>query len=143
MKNDQFTNEVLDIIGHVVKWNKDRNLDKNAYNHFLQQSFIVEELLEPSLTRKKDISKEDIRNISKQICLDYLVVDKPDIKEIADSWGDIIIFAIGALYSLCVNYDLDIKTILAKILIANDLKGKELTLEGKIKKNKNFKEPEL
>lgn len=143
MKNDQFTNEVLDIIGHVVKWNKDRNLDKNAYNHFLQQSFIIEELLEPSLTRKKDISKEDIRNISKQICLDYLVVDKPDIKEIADSWGDIIIFAIGALYSLCVNYDLDIKTILAKILIANDLKGKELTSEGKIKKNKNFKEPEL
>ena len=111
--------------------------------------FIMEEMLEGlgfnQLFPTKIEFRDYIRKSITQIIDDTVSQEKnvPVSAEQADAFGDIIVFAIGALMKICIkNPELGTpEELLERIMIANDAKGNKVDADGKIIKDKEFVEP--
>ena len=126
-----------DVIFEVVRWNIDRNL--NNFNAEKEIGFIVEELLETTKFYQNPENKQDKKDAVKYFV--NKLIDFEDLGEehdIADAFGDIVVFAIGAIFKLGYNPH----EVLRRITIANRQKGKTL-VDGKIVKDETFVEPKL
>ncbi len=136
----------MNVIQRIVKWNKERNLTN--YDQIREGSFIMEELLEyfgtDKQSYKEGISKEGIRKACREECQDLIEYGIPTTtEEQADALGDIIFFAVGALYKLNLNHGTPLpEEVLKRIIDANETKGSETNAEGKIIKDSTFIEPD-
>lgn len=143
-------------IDDIISWNKNRGLDTQEYSSSREFGFILEELLEgigvKDALYSQGYTKEHFRNIVK-LELDFFRhkytvsngIPVVDIKEQADAFGDLIVFAVGALLKICnANPELGSPSeILEKIMVANHQKGNKTDADGKITKDENFIEPKL
>jgi hypothetical protein len=137
------------IVNRVINWNKERGLDKQDYNMNREFGFIMEEMLEGLGFNQLFSSKTDFRDYIRksitQIIDDTISQEKniPVSSEQADAFGDIIVFAIGALMKIC-NQNPELGSpdeLLERIMLANDAKGNKVDADGKIIKEKTFVEP--
>ena len=162
--------EKFDVIQSVIDWNMERGLDKQGFNNDREFGFILEEMWEgmgvkdamneaSQLTSKwndpdKVLSKDELKtkfrnhvkshisiwNTMVRAAKEEIVIPPADV---ADAFGDIIVFSIGALTKICNEYP-DLGTphsILETICKANDAKGKATDGDGKIIKDSTFIEP--
>jgi predicted HAD superfamily Cof-like phosphohydrolase len=83
----------MNIFNNIVNWNEERGLIAKGFNHENEASFIVEELLES--TGKYD--SVSARDKSKIIAGDITKDIDTDAEGIVDAFGDIIVFAVGAI----------------------------------------------
>jgi len=83
----------MNAFENIVKWNEDRGLIANGFNHEKEASFIIEELLESTGKYDSVTARERAGKYAKEIIGD---VEAPE-EEIADAWADIIVFAVGSL----------------------------------------------
>jgi len=125
----------MDGITGIIKFQKDRNLDKQEYNEVNEQINILEEVLEaggfdiPKENRKKLINyfntfAELLKTENISINTNNLEVD-----DIVDAYGDIIVFAVGAIMKLRYDPKLVLKEISKEI---NSRKGR--IINGKFEK---------
>ena len=149
-------NQDYNPIDDIISWNKERGLDTQEYNSLREFGFILEELLEgigvKDALYSQNYTKEQFRELVK-LELDFFRhkytvsngIPVADIKEQADAFGDLIVFAVGALLKICnANPELGSPSeILEKIMVANHRKGDKLDADGKIIKDITFIEPEL
>ena len=91
----------MTILKKIVEWNNERGLIEKGFNHSKEVSFIIEELLES--TGKYD--SLSAREKSELISKDIVVNGDVDKEKIIDAFGDIIVFATGAIAK--VGYDPD------------------------------------
>lgn len=130
----------MNVIESVVNFNKSRNLTN--FDKELEGSFILEELLE-LYGQPINLSKEEFREVCKRKIKNITKRGKdiPPI-DMADAFGDIIVFAIGALHKLQQTHNTPSpQEVLTKICEANDRKSSNTTAEGKIIKGSEFKDP--
>lgn len=139
----------MNIVERVINWNKERGLDKQDYNMNREFGYIMEEMLEGlgfnQLFSSKIEFRGYIKNSIEHIVDDVVREEKPIpvSAEQADAFGDIIVFAIGALMKIC-NQNPDLGSpdeLLERIMLANDTKGNKVDADGKIIKDKTFIEP--
>lgn len=139
----------MNVVERVINWNKERGLDKQDYNMNREFGFIMEEMLEGlgfnQLFPSKIEFRDYIRKSITQIIDDTISQEKniPVSAEQADAFGDIIVFAIGALMKIC-NQNPELgnpEILLERIMLANDTKGNKVDADGKIIKDKTFIEP--
>ena len=139
----------MNIVERVIQWNIERGLDKQDYNMNREFGFIMEEMLEGlgfnQLFPSKIEFRDYIRKSIIQIIDDTISQEKnvPVSADQADAFGDIIVFAIGALMKIC-NKNPELGTpdeLLERIMLANDNKGNKVDADGKIIKDKTFVEP--
>ncbi len=139
----------MNIVERVINWNIERNLDKQDYNFKREFGFIMEEMLEGLGFNQLFPSKIEFRanvNQNIELIIDSVIDQEKNIpvsSEQADAFGDIIVFAIGALMKICIkNPELGTpEELLERIMIANDAKGNKVDADGKIIKDKTFVEP--
>lgn len=139
----------MNIVNRVINWNKERGLDEQDYNMNREFGFIMEEMLEGlgfnQLFSSKIEFRGYIKNSIEHIVDDVVLEEKPIpvSAEQADAFGDIIVFAIGALMKICIkNPELGSPDeLLERIMLANDAKGNKVDADGKIIKDKTFIEP--
>jgi len=95
----------------IIKFQKDRELDKNQYSWITEATNILEEILEAN---SYDVSKEKREIMSAEFQIFIYMLQRKDIlvvesepenndkkkDEIVDAYGDIIVFAIGAIMKL-------------------------------------------
>ena len=125
------------VIDKVIKWNKDRNLDKKEFNLIQEVSYLYSEILELSGLEIKDHDKVAYDYINK-----LFINNKNNNltnEDIADGFGDIIIFSIGALLKL----GFDPNKVIDIINQANEKKSSATNQIGKIVKSSNFIKPDL
>lgn len=96
-------------IGEIVRFQTDRNLDKNEYDSVNEHGNIVEELLESiGLDVPKD-NRPRLKDRWNEFCADVMVegiakdvtafADLPKSEQV-DAYADICVFAIGAMLKL-------------------------------------------
>jgi hypothetical protein len=121
----------------IIKFQKDRELYKNQYSWITEATSIVEELLEAD---GRDVSKEERENLSeliyrfKNIGLREGVIspgsEEPTDYDIIDAYGDIIVFAIGAIMKLGYDPKLVLKEV-GKEINSRKADPKEPVKDGK------------
>lgn len=161
----------FDVIQSVMNWNVERNLHTQGFNSSREFGFILEEMWEGlgvknalfemsqniahsqsngEIVLTNDELKKKFRDFVKSYMKTFqIMIDSADEDivippaDVADAFGDIIVFSIGALTKICNDYP-DLGTphsILETICKANDAKGKATDGDGKIVKNSDFVEP--
>ena len=67
------------------------------------------------------------------------------IEQNLDAFGDIIVFATGAMAKIINTYNLNLTVdeVINKIMDANDKKGSKVDAAGKVIKSDDFKQPDL
>jgi len=83
----------MSILKKIVDWNNERGLIKKGFNHEIEMSFIVEELLESTGKFNSEDAREEALKIAKVINED----SKAEPEHIIDAFADIIVFATGAI----------------------------------------------
>lgn len=124
------------VIDKIVLWNKKRGLDKRGFDLQNEVSYLYSEILE--LTGNKCPNHD-------QVAFEYikdLVSQRTQIlteDEIADGFGDIIVYCIGALFKL----GYEPTKVLEIINDANEAKSNNVNELGKITKSVHFQKPNL
>lgn len=83
----------MNAFENIVKWNEERGLIKNGFNHEKEASFIIEELLESTGGYDSVSARERAATYAKEIVGDSAPTDE----EVVDAFADIIVFATGAI----------------------------------------------
>ena len=82
------------MIEKVIKWQKDRNLDKMPYKHYDEIKNIIEEVCETyELTREE---ANDVVDDIEALSGEFIVDDNDKV----DAYFDICVYAIGAIMKL-------------------------------------------
>ncbi len=122
-------------INRIVKWNQERGLDQKPFDLVQEVAFVYSEILELTGNRVPNHDQYAYDFISK--------IQNPELslsqEDIADGFGDIIVFSIGALHKL--GYDPE--QVLNLIMDANEKKGTYINHLGKIEKTQEFVAPDL
>lgn len=140
----------MNITQRVIQWNTERGLHMQPYSVNREFGFILEELLEGLGFNQLFATKQDFRshvNANITNIINTVISNERNIPlsaEQADAFGDIIVFAIGALLKICTkNPELGSpEEVLERIMLANDAKGNKVDADGKIVKDVNFVEPQ-
>ncbi len=123
------------VIKRVIDWNKKRGLDQKPFDLVQEVAYVYSEVLE--LVGQNSPDHDQIAyDYIKQIRNQDVILDK---SVIADGFGDIIVFSLGAIYKL----GYDPQEILNLIMDANDKKGTQFNHLGKIVKSSDFVAPDL
>jgi len=130
----------MNAVKEIIKFQKTRELDKMTFNMANEATNIMEEILEamgynvPSVKRI-DLLNEVIRTLDLLITSDIVETSLPFSKENMDyeridAFGDIIVFAIGAIEKLGYNAEKVLKQ------ISKEINSREGTIiDGKFEKN--------
>lgn len=148
----------MTTLQRIVKWNKDRGLLDKGFSEQREAAYIFEETLELLGYRGK------VKEYSRMIAREYLdndlirftegedyhttldITRTPNtVEQNLDAFGDIIVFATGAMAKIINTYNLNLTVdeVLNKIMDANDKKGRKVDAEGKVIKSEDFKQPDL
>lgn len=132
----------MDIINRIHDWNTERSLHKVNFSLTRETSFIVEELLEAWGIREVVTNKEDVDRTIREITSRISDWAPTSPEDQADAFGDIVVFAIGALTKLHYAYNTPHPSVVLKtIMDHNDTKPVTVDNAGKIVKPSNFIEP--
>lgn len=131
---------------NIIKFNIDKGLSKQGINVKRGASFILEELME--MFEESLIPREAaLRMIENEKAFK---TPKEDMRIILDSYGDIIVFAIGEMFKTLIglgNSEEDatklISIIMRNITEANLKKCLEQDKEGKLMKGERFEAPKI
>lgn len=133
----------MGIVNRIHDWNTERSLHKTPFSLIRETSFIVEELLEASGIREIIANKDDVKRTIRDITDRIIDWAPTSPEEQADAFGDIVVFAIGALTKLHYTQNTPHPSIVLKtIMDHNDAKPITVDSEGKVIKPPNFQEPE-
>lgn len=91
--------EHMDILTKIVKWNEERGLIQQGFNHEKEASFIIEELLESTGNYTSDTAREKASHYAIQM----IEKTDPEAEIIVDAFADIIVFATGAIAKIGYN----------------------------------------
>ena len=91
------------ILARIVQWQRDRLILDHPFDHEKEITFIVEEVLESTGAYKSEEANQKAQEIVKRILAETKT--SPTREEMVDSFGDIIVFATGAIAKL--GYDPD------------------------------------
>lgn len=136
----------MDIFKEILEWNESRGLLNKGFDKNLEMGFILEELYEGYGINLTFDTKKEFRECVKQNIQEIEASSgggKITDSELADCFGDIIVFSIGALWKLHKNCD-NIPTpieVMRNIIEANKQKGNKVDSDGKIIKDDGFKPP--
>jgi len=83
----------MNAFENIVKWNEERGLIANGFNHEKETSFIIEELLESTGEYDSVTARERAGEYAKEIVGN----SSPTDEEVVDAFADIIVFATGAI----------------------------------------------
>lgn len=89
----------MNMFEKIVKWQEERGLDKDPFNHVKETSFILEELLESTGYFDSVTAREK----ALQYANDIVGETSPTPEQVVDAWADIIVFATGAIMKLGYN----------------------------------------
>lgn len=148
----------MTTLQRIVKWNEARGLLDKGYETQREAAYIFEETLE--LLGYKGKVKEYSRMLAKEYLDNDLIrftegddySKKLDItrtpntvEQNLDAFGDIIVFATGAMAKIINTYNLNLTVdeVINKIMDANDKKGSKVDAAGKVIKSDDFKQPDL
>ena len=100
------------MINRIVKWNKERLLDKQEFNLKTETTNILEELIEANY---KNAKSGKARQFANQL-VGFIITSEPsDEGEIVDAFADIVVFAIGSILKLKYNPELVMDEVLKEI----------------------------
>lgn len=85
------------MINRIVKWNKDRLLDKQEFDLRVETINIIEELIEINYTSLKS---DKARALANQIYGFINSSEQMDKDNVIDGLCDIVVYAIGSMYKL-------------------------------------------
>lgn len=148
----------MTTLQRIVKWNEARGLIDKGCDIQRESAYIFEETLE--LLGYKGKVKEYSRMIAKEYLdndmirftegEDYSkkldIIRTPNtVEQNLDAFGDIIVFATGAMAKLIAQHNLNttVDEVINKIMNANDKKGSKVDAAGKVIKSDDFKQPDL
>jgi predicted HAD superfamily Cof-like phosphohydrolase len=83
----------MNAFENIVKWNEERGLIENGFNHEKEASFIIEELLESTGGYDSMSARERAATYAKEIVGNSAPTDE----DVVDAFADIIVFATGAI----------------------------------------------
>ncbi len=86
-------------IRKIIEWRDARNLQSLGFDHTLQVSFIIEELLESTGRYTSSSARKKAFKMAKEITEG----SSPTDEQITDAFADIVVYAIGAVAA--VGYD--------------------------------------
>lgn len=124
------------VIDKIVLWNQKRGLDKRGFDLQKEVSYLYSEILE--LMGNNSLNHDQLAYEHAQKLFNQRNHNLTD-DEIADGFGDIIIYCVGALLKL--GYDPN--RVLEIINQANEAKSNNTNVLGKIVKPSNFQKPNL
>lgn len=102
----------MTALGKIVKWNEDRGLIEKGYDHKNEVSFIVEELIEAS----SPVESKKARKYALWFTVVLGWIPGVTTREQkVDAFGDIIVFAVGAIAKLGYNPDKVMKEVQKEI----------------------------
>lgn len=148
----------MTTLQRIVKWNEARGLLDKGYETQREAAYIFEETLELLGYRGK------VKEYSRMLTREYLGNDlirftegedneneldiyreSNSIEQNLDAFGDIIVFATGAMAKIISTYNLNLTVdeVINKIMDANDKKGSKVDAAGKVIKSDDFKQPDL
>ena len=90
----------MEIINRIVKWNEERQLDKQQFDLKIESTHILEELIE---AQSNNIESEKARQLANQIYGFLQIPEEKNEKNIVDAFADIIVYAIGSILKLGYN----------------------------------------
>ena len=90
----------MKIINRIVKWNKERQLDKQSFDIKTETTNILEELIE---AQSKFINSDKARKLANQVYGFIQIPEEKNEKNIVDAFADIIVYAIGSILKLGYN----------------------------------------
>jgi hypothetical protein len=132
--------------GNIIEFNIKKGLSNQGINVKRGTAYILEELME--MFAENAIPRETALRMVEQDTI--FKTPKEDMRIILDSYGDIIVFAIGEMFKTLIglgNSEEDAKTLISRIMLnitqANLKKCLEKDKEGKLMKGEGFYEPEI
>ena len=90
----------MKIINRIVKWNQERELDKQQFDLKIESTHILEELIE---AQSKFIDSDKARKLANQVYGFIQIPEEKNEKNIVDAFADIIVYAIGSILKLGYN----------------------------------------
>jgi len=84
------------MLEQVIKWQKDRNLDKMPYKHADEITNILEEVCETYGLARRDAEGILYNDLEEQACINFDFKDEVNV----DAYFDICVYAIGAMMKL-------------------------------------------
>lgn len=124
----------MNVIQNIVKWNKDRLLDKQSFNLYTENLNCLEEIFETfdglDSIGARELAKHTLDTVT-QVGLKELIPEKNDA-ELLDSFADRIVFSIGAI--LKMGYDPE--KVLEEVYKSIDSRTGEI-VDGKFIKDKS------
>ena len=87
----------MKIINRIVKWNQERELDKQQFDLKIESTHILEELIE---AQSKFIDSDKARKLANQVYGFIQIPEEKNEKNIVDAFADIIVYATGSILKL-------------------------------------------
>lgn len=148
----------MTTLQRIVKWNEARGLLDKGYETQREAAYIFEETLEllgyrgkvkeySRMLAREYLDKDQIRFVEGDDYSKKLEIHREPntVEQNLDAFGDIIVFATGAMAKLIAQHDLNLTVdeVINKIMDANDKKGSKVDAAGKVIKSDDFKQPDL
>jgi NTP pyrophosphatase (non-canonical NTP hydrolase) len=89
-------NSCMNMFKKIIEWNRARGLIDRQFNHKIEASFIIEEVLEST----GNIKSEEARERALAYADEMIINPDGNPESIVDALGDIIVYATGAMGKL-------------------------------------------